>query len=309
MIAKFFQKREVENTIVLIILLLIFYLINLFAQGKTDLSFMYLLGEIGYFCWFVLFLLVCNFIIRKNDLTFDNSYALFFVVTFFGIFYDTFFSSDILFSNLALLLAFRKMYSLRSHINLKKKLFDGGFWIGIASLFYMPSSTYLLLIFAAVLSYRRNDLKNLFMPVVGFFAPITIFFTYQHVIDNDLGFLEKMALNFEYSIDFYLEASFLVPLLVMLLFTVISVIVKTPKIWTVSNNFKGSWNVLVVHFFISIGLVLFTVEKNGGELLFLFFPSAVLMVNFIQKKESNFLKNMALYLFLGLAIWHLFYSF
>jgi hypothetical protein len=82
---------------------------------------------------------VFNFIISKNKLTLDNLYGLLIGVILLGTFYESLFSTNLLLSNIFLLLAFRKIYSLSSNLNTKIKLFDAAFWIGIASLIYFWS--------------------------------------------------------------------------------------------------------------------------------------------------------------------------
>ena len=309
MIAKFFQKSKPQSILVLHILLLIFYISTLFQHGNLDFSIFNVLVEIGFFFLIVLFLLISNFIIRKNDLTYDNSYVILLLVILFGTFYEAFLTPSMIYANLALLLGFRKIYSLRTSSNIKKKLFDSGFWIGVAALFYMPSTVYLLMLLGSVFIFGKAGIKRILMPVLGFIAPIVIVYTYHLYGDTEIQFFEYMTLNLEYSIIYYLESEFLMPLLFLLLVGLISVLINTPKIVMVSNNFRSSWSVLMLHFFISLGLVLMSVGKSGSELMLLFFPSAVVIVNFIQKMKSQILKNLVLYAFLGLVLWRLFYSF
>jgi len=69
----------------------------------------------------------------------------------------------------------------------------------------------------------------------------------------------------------------------------------------VNNVHKSSWVIVLWLLLISISMVVVSPLKNSAELLFIIFPSAIIVANFIQKKESLFLKNGILYLFLLLS--------
>jgi len=77
-----------------------------------------------------------NFIVRKNGLSKDNSYVLLIMVLCFGLFPQSSLNYLFIISNLILLFAFRRIYSLRTNKEIKEKIFDSAFWVGIATLIY-----------------------------------------------------------------------------------------------------------------------------------------------------------------------------
>ena len=83
-----------------------------------------MIKRIGFFIWLGLFLLIVNFIVKKNKLTKDNLYALLLIVFLLGTFPEAMFSYSIVLANMALIFGFRKIYSLRSGLDTKLKLFD-----------------------------------------------------------------------------------------------------------------------------------------------------------------------------------------
>ena len=121
---------------------------------------------------------VINFIIRKNALTEDNSYAILFYILLVCYFPNSFVNEGVFISNFILLLAFRRIYSLRSSIQTKEKIFDSAFWIGIATLFYVWSLFYLILVYAAIFIFRKIDWRNFIIPLVGVLTPIFLSYTY-----------------------------------------------------------------------------------------------------------------------------------
>ena len=302
MIANFFNKTKPITTLSLIVLLGIYYISAVFIKDSESLSVILLIKKLGFFLWLIPLLLIFNFIIQKNKLSSDNSYALLLVVLLLGTFYESFLSNFIVFSNIALLLSYRKIYSLRSGINTKMKLFDAAFWIGISTLIYSWSILYLLLIYIGLLIYEKVSVKNLLIPIVGFVTPIVIFFTY-HLYFESLHIFYS-SFNFDSRINFrsYYSLQFMIPILFLVVILGWSILTVTPRIVLISNNLKLSWNVILNHLLISIVIVGFSPIKNGSELFYLVFPTVIIIANFIQKSKSSFFKNLILYLFLLISI-------
>ena len=129
MIANFFKQSKPINFLVLILTGVLFFILavllyllkdnQIFSWGTTTLNFIV----------FLLILFLHNFITRKNNLTQNNTYGLYFFVLMFAIFPKSIHQSNILLSNFFLFFAYRRIYSLRSNLETVYKIFDSGFWI------------------------------------------------------------------------------------------------------------------------------------------------------------------------------------
>lgn len=302
MIANFFKKSEAANVFNILILLFIFYLSATFFIIEYELSFNFLINKLLILICLLLFVLIVDFIIKKNSLTQDNSYAILLIVLLLGTFTEAMFVQNIVISNIGLLLGFRKIYSLRSGIKTRQKLFDAGFWIGIATLIYSWSILYLLLVYVGIIVFRKLELKNLLTPIIGLSTPIFIYFSYHFYFDTLWIFYSKF--NVEYSLNFnpYNRLILLIPLSYLVLVLLVSTIVLTPKIALVSNKLKFLWAVLLNHLLISTVIVIMSPFKSGSELLFLFFPAAIIITNLLQRSPSLIFKNLILYLFLIISV-------
>ncbi|MBK5208645.1 MAG: hypothetical protein JJE44_03960 [Flavobacteriaceae bacterium] len=303
MIANFFSKTKPATIFSVVVLLFIYYFIATFLLHSGELSLQFLVKKVGFFMWLVLFLLIVSFIVKKNKLTKANSYTLILIVFLLGIFPEAMFSHNIVFANIALMLGFRKIYSLRSGLDTKLKLFDACFWIGIATLIYSWSILYFLLVYVSMIIHQKLTVKNLFIPVVGFAMPMLIYFTYCLYFENATYYYDRF--NYEMNLDFSSYTSLLkllIPVLFLFVVLIWSLIKVTPKVVSVRNNFKFSWDVLINHLLISIAIVLLAPTKNGSELFFIIFPSGVIISNLIQLTKSKIFKNLILYAFLLISI-------
>ena len=302
MIANFFNKTKPVVVVNLILLFALFYFISTFLFHPIVLSLNTIGYILGVFLCFLFLLLVVNFILRKNNLTEDNSYALLITILLLGSFYETMFNLNLFFSNLFLLLTYRKIYSIGTGLNTKSKLFDAGFWIGIATLIYAWSILFLLLILVGIVVYRKTSFKNLLIPFIGFATPILIFFTYNFYYDKGAVFYE--TLNLVYNLNFvsYNKLKLLLPISLLLTLIIWCIVTLIPKVILISNNFKLSWKILMVHLLISVVIVVLSPTKNGSELFFVILPSSIIIANFLQKTESSTFKNLILYLLLAISI-------
>jgi len=302
MIANFFSKTKPATIFSIAALLFVYYFTATFLLHFEELSIQFLIKRIGFFILLGVFLMIVNFIVKKNKLTKDNLYALLLIVFLLGTYPEAMFSYRIVLTNMVLIFGFRKIYSLRSGLDTKLKLFDACFWIGIATLLYSWSIFYLLLVYVGMIIHQKLTVKNLFIPIVGFVAPILIYFTYCLYFEDAAFFYNKF--NYEINLDFssYRLLNLLIPVIFLSMVLLWSLLKVTPKVLSVRNNFKFSWDVLINHLLISAVIVLLAPTKNGSELFFLILPSAVIISNLVHLTKSKIFRNLILYGFLLISV-------
>lgn len=302
MIANFFNKTKPATIFSIAVLLFTYYFTATFLLDNGELTMRFLVGRVGFFIWLVLFLLIVNFIVKKNKLTKGNSFALLIMVFLLGTFPEAMFSHKIVFTNIALALGFRKIYSLRSGVDTKLKLFDACFWIGIATLIYSWSIFYVLLVYLGMIIHQKLTVKNLFIPIVGFLTPMIIYFTYCLYFENAAFFYNKFSYGVNLDFSSYTSLKLLIPVIFLLMVLLWSLLKVTSKVLSVRNNFKFSWDVLINHWLISVVIVVLAPTKNGSELFFIIFPSAVIVANLMHLTKSKIFKNAILYAFLLVSV-------
>ena len=302
MIANFFNKTKPVTIFSLVVLLFIFYLSSSLMLNTEEFSIYNFLKMILFFGWHILFLMIVNFIVKKNKLTQDNSYALLLIVLMLSTFREAFLSTNIVFSNLILLLSYRRIYSLKSEINTSAKLFDAGLWIGVSSLIYSWSIFFIVLVYASIFIYKKINLKNSLIPLVGLITPLFLFFTYVFCFDNEIVFYDRFKYDLNLVFTSYNALHLLLPITFIVTILLWSVFSVTPKLVLVGNKLKLSWQVIINHLLIALTIIVLSPIKNGSEFYFLLFPLGVIFANFLQISSSKTFKNMVLYLFLLVSI-------
>lgn len=306
MIANFFNQTKPINFLLLSVLVFFIYLAALINVDSEPLNFLFFVKKSILLFLAVLTVFVINFIIRKNALTEDNSFAILFYIILCSYFPNSFINEAVFISNFILLLAFRRIYSLRSSIQTKEKIFDSAFWIGIASLFYVWSLFYVILVYAAIVVFRKIDWRNFVIPLIGIITPVFLSYAYLLAFDDLERFYNLWIWEFDLSSQAYNSGHFLFPLVLIGIVALIAIIPTTKRSLLAKIDFKATWTLLIVHLVISLIVVIIAPEKNGSELIFLFFPLSVLFANYLQVISRYWIKESIIYVFILMIINNLF---
>ncbi|WP_435413864.1 DUF6427 family protein [Polaribacter aestuariivivens] len=310
MLANFLSKSKPINFIVLLVLFSCVFLYNLiFVFAFEDFSLNVFLKSVGFLLVFLLIFFFYNFVISKNNLTRDNTYAFFIFTLFLSLFITKIYAFKIIFLLLFYVLFLRKIYSLKSNKTVLQKLFDSGFWIAIMFFIEPFTIVFALLVYVAIFIHHKITIHTLFAPIIGFCAPLICYYAYFLWMDNTENFSNLFQLNSINEVYFYSENNFYWIIIVLLALTLIGLILKTPKALSVNNSFKRNWILVLINFFVAVGFSLFIPEKTGVEFLFVIFPASIIIANGFEMINNSLIKNIALYLLLIFTIvFPIFYS-
>lgn len=291
MLANFFGKSKPVNFIVLFALFLIYFSLGFFSKELSIDTIKELLG-------FIVLFSVFNFIIVKNQLTFDNSFAFLFFVILIGFFPDVIDINKTFYASLTVLLFSRKVYSLQSPKNTFNKLFDGGLWLGLSFLIEPYTVIFGLLFYISIYLHQHLNYQTLLIPLIGFSATVFLFFTYCFWYEKTTLFYSLFDLSYFYNLEFYLNTRYLLPILFISIFLFSSILLKNPKALAVLNTFRKNWILVIINLIISLLIVFLINNKTGSELLFLFLPVSVILANGLELFQKKRISDILILLFL-----------
>jgi hypothetical protein len=301
MLANFFGKSKPVNFIIIIVLFFMYYVLDFIVVKNLEISLEDFSNFLLTFPLFLVLFFLFNFIISKNKLTRDNSYAFLLFVIGLG-FLETIileYSTVIVF--LLLFLFFRRVYSLRTLKFVYQKLFDSGLWLGVLCIISPFYLLYSLLLYAAVFFFLKISFRTVLIPLLGFSTTLFLYFTYLFWIDDVTTFYQLFDAVFNIDFSFYQTSYYELFLITFAFFTVVSIVLKTGKILSVSNKFKRSWVLLLMHLVISIVFISLVEKKNGTELIAFLIPSTIIIANWVQLIQKKLVINIVLALFLLLS--------
>ncbi len=292
MLANFFGKSNPVNFIVIFSIFLGFYLTNSISSiSLATLNFSLVLEYILMLIFFLVFFFFFNFILSKNKLTLYNSYGFLIFVLLFGFFPDTMSSRHELFLNILVLIYLRRVYSLRSGKDLYKKIFDSGFWLGVLFLIAPKTVLFGILLFLSIWLFQKINFRTLLIPCLGFLAPVLCYVAYFFWFDQTEEFIASFFWYANYNFELFTDRSIFIPTIVLGTLVLISILVKTPKVISISGNYRNYWILILFNLFIAITILLIQNTLHESQLILLFFPISVILTNWLESIQKPFLKN------------------
>ncbi|WP_283640758.1 DUF6427 family protein [Mesonia mobilis] len=279
-----------------------YFLVANFFIAEASYSLAEIFSKIGLLIAYLFLMVLINFIVKRNEVTKKNTFTIFLFAVFTVIFLPILQAEEIIIASVFILLALRRIVSLRSGLYIKRKIFDASFWIGIAFLFYPESIWFLFLPFIGILFYALQDFKNWLIP---FFALISVFIlkTSFNLLVFDQFFNPISYFSYP-SLDFtsYHQFSILIPLSVLLAFTLWSLFTYFKTIQKATRKTKYTLYIITITWLLSIFVVIFSNKKNGAELLFFILPVCVIGANYFEQKGEKWLKEILLISLLVLTL-------
>lgn len=306
MITSVFKKSTPINLILVVILMLVFFLIyqfqdltwasSAFAIFKKTILFLVLLGSV----------FITSFIAKKNGLSKDSSYTIFFYFLLLLFFPSIWNDTNLILSNAFVLLALRRLISLHSLKASKEKIFDASLWIFVAALFHFWSILYIVLVFISIIFHVSRDYRNWVLPFIAFFAVGIISMLFSVIFYKDVvGYISENAtvnFNIDYFTNNYQNAAFSIYLTVALFF-VVSMLLSLPNRPLVLHT---SYKKIIGSFFIGIVIFVVSSSKSNDLLVYTIAPLSIMATSHIEVKQPQLKQEMVLLVLIGCSLFAFF---
>lgn len=282
MLTSFFGKSNPINYLILGVFIILGYLYAEISGNAVFISFSSIFIHLFFILISVLGMLLLDFIIRKNHLTKNNTYAILFFTCFMVMLPIIFLQYKIILANTFLLLALRRLMSLRSDKNSTKKILDASLWITVASLFYFWSLLFFIPLWIAIIQKPNANYKQMLVPFVGFFTIVILNTTYQLLSNNTFAWLYTWRGDISLDFSVYNSVSILIPVTIISAFYIWTGIYRVSKIPAIPLKEKPNFILLLYVSITTILIALGAPEKNGAEVLFVLAPVSIICANYIE---------------------------
>ena len=305
MIASLFSKtRPINYALVLIMLFSCFFLYQ-FQVPTVNFTTGDLFSKIIVFLLLLLSFFLVNFISLKNALTQNDNYAILLFLVFILLFPSVLNNIKIVLSNVFLLLALRRLISLKTLSSSKEKIFDASFWIFFSAIFHFWSILYIILVFISIIFHSGKEYKNWILPFVSFLCVWILY------IATSLFLFGNYSINkavFQVSFNFF-DFKDVYQNMALSLFVSISVLFFASQTIDYQNkplNMQSSYKQVYFAFLLAVGIYVFSANKSNDLLMYTFAPLAILGANMFEKMENSIYKEVSLYLLLGVGLFFFF---
>ncbi|WP_396198689.1 DUF6427 family protein [Flavobacterium sp.] len=305
MIASLFSKtRPINYAFIFIMLFFCFFLYQIQVPNES-FNTNTLFSKFGVLLLVFFSFFLVNFISLKNALTQNDNYAILLYLVFILLFPSVLNDSKIVVSNVFLLLALRRLISLKTLSSSKEKIFDASFWIFLSAIFHFWSILYILLVFISIVFHSGKDYKNWILPFVSFFCVWILYIATSLILYDNYSINKDV---FEVSFNFFdFKNSY--ENMTLAAFVSISVLFFASQTIDYQNkplNMQSSYKQIYFAFILSIGIYVFSANKSNDLLLYSFAPLSILGANMFEKMENSIYKEVSLYLLLGVGMFFFF---
>lgn len=287
MIIRYFNRTKPINIVLLAIILLFLALTSFFIKNES-FSFLQVSKFILIFISFVIFKIsTTNKLVPS-----ETDYGIFFYVLLSGLFLSSFFNLSIIIANLIFMIALMQLHGVgNKEVNEKEKLFNYGFLIGAAHLFFPLVTLYLLLGFIAVLVFNKLNWRTLLIPFIGYIAVLLLLF-----LLNDLFEIQLVTFSF-LKLKMYIPYLFDSLLLIITTAFVLLLIIWSILVIPTSPNpklvkYKTFHFLIIAQLLITIAFMVIRLgEATDSVIIFAIFPLSILLSNSIPSIRRKWVSN------------------
>ncbi|RTY76352.1 DUF6427 family protein [Flavobacterium sp. LS1R10] len=306
MITSIFRKSTPLNFSLVVILMLVFFSIYQFQDLSWVNSFFSILNKAGLFCFVVASVFITDFVAKKNGLSKDSTYTIFFYFLLLLFSPTIFDNTNLIISNFFILLALRRLISLQSLKASKEKIFDASLWIFLAALFHFWSIIFIVLVFISIIFHVSRDYRNWMLPFIAFFIAGIMFLLFATVFNLNVVDYVLKSVKINFKIDYfttnYQNGALSIYATIALFFLVSMFATLSNRPQLVHTSFKK----IIASFFIGVLIFLISSNKSSDLLVFTFAPLAIMATSHIELPQLKLKQEMVLFVLIACSLFAFF---
>jgi len=294
MISSIFGKTKPINFIIVLSVLFFFYWVVHFVLYEMAYNPEQLVLQTGVLTLLILSFFVVDFIVKRNKLTGLNTFTILFFALFIIVFPESVADNNAVVCNFFILLATRRVISMRSLKDVKFKIFDASLWILISSLFYDWAILYFLVVVIAIYTYEPKNFKNWLVPFVALFTMSVIAYSVLILTGSVDFFNNHYQFKIHWDLQYHMNWANSSKLIIYVVFVFIMAMYSIIKLGNIGVGKIVTTRLLGFIFIIGLILNLLLSSENNSPMLLTFFPASVLFTNYIEAIKRPNLREVIL---------------
>ena len=302
MISSLFGKTRPVNYVLVLSMLFAFFVLAHVGISSQPFETINILTGLFALGGLLFSIFIVNFIVQRNQLTSAHSLGMLFYCLFMILFPDTMLDHEVIFASLFLLLALRRLISMKSLKNPKGKLFDGALWILVSSLFVNWSILFLLLVWFYIYFYVPKYVNYWLIPLVAAVVVALMGWSVSYLIGDPEFLFRHFRLTLpERNLDLYPRGS-LVKAGIFFLTILAAGVASFIKQGKSGQGKLTQLRLLILGWMLGILVVFLTGARGSSTILFIFLPSAVFAARYIESVRRELIKNALLFMSLVVSV-------
>ena len=296
MISSVFGKTKPVNYIILLAFLFLFYWYVQLIVFQLDYSSSAIFQQILVVGVLLFMIFLVNFIVRRNQINEANSYAILFFTLLFVVFPEVFRDNNAILCCFFVLLATRRLISLRTLKKVPQKIFDATIWVLIASLFYDWALLFLIVVYTALYFYQPKGIKNWLIPLVAFLTIGMITGSWL-ILTNRVEFLEE---HYVFSISSEInQTTYWLSQMKLNIYLALVILANMFAFINLTRFGHGRIiSVRLITLILGIAIFITLIKTTEGDypVVLTFFPTAVIFARYTEISKRPKVKEIALLL-------------
>jgi len=300
MISSIFGQSKPINYIIILGFMFLFYGALSFDRIYPAESAEQIILEFFTLAILLFSIMVVNFIVKKNQISGTNDFTIFYYTLLVVLFPDALIDHNAIFSSYFLLLALRRMISMKSLKNIKFKVFDATFWIAVGSLFYDWVLLFVVLVFICIYFYEPKNIRNWLVPLLCLACVGIILYTVLLILGNGDFILDHYQFKVSTGSKIMYSIQGSVKILLYILLVVLAGVVSFIKLGKLGMGKIVTMRIITISFFIGLIVTVLKSQETISPIMITFFPAAVLFTKYLEVIKKANLKELTLILSLVL---------
>lgn len=296
MLTRLFSHSKPIAFAVLSILFVVAFFVENFISSAVEVNAPLVLKKIGVLIVFLLILFLLNFIVKRNKIHQQHSYAVSSFVFLIIAFPDLLRSTEFVLGYFFLLLSFRRVLSLKTNTNIKQKIFDSSLLLSISIWFEPFHWLFLLVIYFGVIMYASQNYRHFIIPSVGLAVGFVLHTSFFLILESDWVPYRFYLPEFQGIDAFFVTFKYSV-LLGLLLFVLVWIFLQLPGIYS-RAKLHESESLSLTLFFMLISIVVFVLNALpvSMDAIYIIWPLSILIGNYFQLKSTKKWMKESLYI-------------
>lgn len=296
MLTRLFSHSKPIAFAVLSILFVVAFFVENFISSAVEVNAPLVFKKIGVLIVFLLILFLLNFIVKRNKIHQQHSYAVSSFVFLIIAFPDLLRSTEFVLGYFFLLLSFRRVLSLKTNTNIKQKIFDSSLLLSISIWFEPFHWLFLLVIYFGVIMYASQNYRHFIIPSVGLAVGFVLHTSFFLILESDWVPYRFYIPEFQGIDAFFVTFKYSV-LLGLLLFVLVWIFLQLPGIYS-RAKLHESESLSLTLFFMLISIVVFVLNALpvSMDAIYIIWPLSILIGNYFQLKSTKKWMKESLYI-------------
>jgi len=214
----------------------------------------------------------------------------------------------VLISNILLLMSIDQILQCHKKEKVIENLFNSGFYLFIACLFYRGMVFYLFVPYAGLVLFRSFNLREWLMPVSGFLLPGILLAGILLLLNNSGSFYDNYFMNFQFSFIDFSEVKISIPSIIF--YSYIFILIVFARITYRNNKIDSRRYFVFLNFIFLLSVIVFlTFTTSFIESIFIIsIPLSFVLSYLIINLKREFVANIVVLFLLGIAVWIRFFG-